>query len=478
MKDLKDIQNSSNTQKKKNEEEKKALEDKENSSGFESIYFGKNADIKKLDKNLNMEQVEKEILNNKEIKPIKVEKQIYVNNQQQDNNIKLEDIKDLPNINTNKPTAVIVETKTYCNMVKIGKDGVPINANMNNNNNNININVNSDNKNLSTVNEISLYLSGGDFLHKKIDILEETLLKNSEMYNTVIDKYENDKKSLMEEIENMKNNHKAEIENLTKEKEKYLKEMKDLSSSRNDNQIEIENVKKELNNIKINYDDLLNNKNMLEKENNENKNKYSLENSQKDDQISELKKKIDEFNRQLNKKDIENEELKNAIDELKKQKEKEFNDFQKQIKDITFLKDQEISMLNDKIKSEQNSQNDKSLVLEKNFENYKINSNRMLNELTNKNNELQMQINEIPLLRQEIEKYKKMYETIDDENAKIHNDIINLQDKFEAGGRLNKDLNQKVIVLERKLKSDPYFAKEIMSKTLFNFAFKIMSENN
>ena len=438
MKDLKDIQNSSNTQKKKNEEEKKALEDKENSSGFESIYFGKNADIKKLDKNLNMEQVEKEILNNKEIKPIKVEKQIYVNNQQQDNNIKLEDIKDLPNINTNKPTAVIVETKTYCNMVKIGKDGVPINANMNNNNN-ININVNSDNKNLSTVNEISLYLSGGDFLHKKIDILEETLLKNSEMYNTVIDKYENDKKSLMEEIEN---------------------------------------VKKELNNMKIKYDDLLNNKNMLEKENNENKNKYSLENSQKDDQISELKKKIDEFNRQLNKKDIENEELKNAIDELKKQKEKEFNDFQKQIKDITFLKDQEISMLNDKIKSEQNSQNDKSLVLEKNFENYKINSNRMLNELTNKNNELQTQINEIPLLRQEIEKYKKMYETIDDENAKIHNDIINLQDKFEAGGRLNKDLNQKVIVLERKLKSDPYFAKEIMSKTLFNFAFKIMSENN
>ena len=135
-------------------------------------------------------------------------------------------------------------------------------------------------------------------------------------------------------------------------------------------------------------------------------------------------------------------------------------------------------MLNDKIKSEQNSQNDKSLVLEKNFENYKINSNKMYNELMDKNNELKRQINEIPLLKQDIEKYKKMYETIDDENAKIHSDIINLQDKFEAGGRLNKDLNQKIIVLERKLKSDPYFAKEIMSKTLFNFAFKIMSENN
>lgn len=474
MKELKDVHNNYISQDKKKEEEKKALEDKQNSSGFESIYFGKNADIKKFDENLNMDQVKKEILNNEEIKPIKVEKQIYVNNQQQDNNIKLEDIKDLQNINTDKPTAVIVETKTYCNMVKIGKDGVPINASMNNNN----INVNIDNKNLSTVNEISLYLNGGDFLHKKINILEETLLKNSDMYNTVIDKYEKDKKNLMEEIENMKNNHKAEIENLTKEKEKYLKEMKDLSSSRNDNQIEIENIKKELNNMKVKYDDLLNNKNMLEKENNENKNKHSLENSQKDNEISELKKKIDEFNRQLNKKDIENEQLKKAIDELKKQKEKEFNDFQKQIKDITFLKDQEISMLNDKIKSEQNSQNDKSLVLEKNFENYKINSNKMYNELMDKNNELKRQINEIPLLKQDIEKYKKMYETIDDENAKIHSDIINLQDKFEAGGRLNKDLNQKIIVLERKLKSDPYFAKEIMSKTLFNFAFKIMSENN
>ena len=69
----------------------------------------------------------------------------------------------------------------------------------------------------------------------------------------------------------------------------------------------------------------------------------------------------------------ENLQLKRTIDELKEQKEKELSDFQKQIKDVTYLKDQEISMLNDKIKSEQNNQQLDRTQLEQNFENY-INS--------------------------------------------------------------------------------------------------------
>ena len=135
-------------------------------------------------------------------------------------------------------------------------------------------------------------------------------------------------------------------------------------------------------------------------------------------------------------------------------------------------------MLNNKIKNEQISQNDKTLLLEKDFEEYKINSNKMNNELMNQNNELKKQINEIPLLKQEREKYKNLYETIDNENAKMHNEMMNYQDKFEMGRKLNEDLNRKISDLERKLNSDPYFAKEIMSKTLYSFATRIMMDNN
>ena len=60
---------------------------------------------------------------------------------------------------------------------------------------------------------------------------------------------------------------------------------------------------------------------------------------------------------------------KKNIDELKEQKEKRFSDFQNQIKNITSLKDQEITMLNDKIRNVQNNQSNRSITLEKDFEN-------------------------------------------------------------------------------------------------------------
>ena len=55
---------------------------------------------------------------------------------------------------------------------------------------------------------------------------------------------------------------------------------------------------------------------------------------------------------------------------------------------------------------------------------------------------------------------------------------MDYQDRLEVGGKINQELNQKIEVLERKLNSDPYFAKEIMSKTLYNFAVRIMAEGN
>ena len=53
-----------------------------------------------------------------------------------------------------------------------------------------NKNINLSNERNIQVNEISFFLSGGDFLHKKIDILDETIIKNSEMYNNILDKTE------------------------------------------------------------------------------------------------------------------------------------------------------------------------------------------------------------------------------------------------------------------------------------------------
>ena len=440
----------------------------------QSKYFGKLLEIHKS--NIN---------NNKNLEPIKVEKKIYINptndlpelgknpfdNIDNKNNL---DKQNLQNIISDKPQAVIVEKKTYCNIVKLGQEGdkdgkITSITNMNNNNTNTN---------LSQVNEIALFLSGGDFLHKKIDILEETLMKNSEMYNYVIDKYEKDLKILKEELENLKIKHKEEIDKLTKEKDEYINQVNDLSSLKNDNRNEIDKIKNELNSEKMKYNELLNIKINLEKEKNENNNFNNAQIEQKDKEILDLKKNIDELNRRLNKADIENSELKKTVEELRKQKEKEMNDYQKQIKDVTFLKDQEISMLNDKIKSEQNNINDKSLLLEKNFENYKINANKIHNDLMEQNNMLKSQVEEIPILREEVEKYKKLYENIDNENAKLHSDSMNFQDRLEMGGKLNMELKHKIEILEKKLNSDPYFAKEIMSRTLYNFALRIMNDNN
>ena len=440
----------------------------------QSQYFGKLLDMHK--NNIN---------NNNNLEPIKVEKKIYINpankipelgknpfdNIDNKNNL---DKQNLQDIISDKPQAVIVEKKTYCNIVKLGQEGdkdgkITSIASMNSNNTNTN---------LSQVNEITLFLSGGDFLHKKINILEETLMKNSEMYNYVIDKYEKDLKILKEELENLKIKHKEEIDKLTKEKDEYINQVNDLSSLKNDNRNEIDKIKSELNSEKMKYNELLNIKINLEKEKNENNNFNNAQIEQKDKEILDLKKNIDELNRRLNKADIENNELKKTVEELRKQKEKEMNDYQKQIKDVTFLKDQEISMLNDKIKSEQNNINDKSLLLEKNFENYKINANKIHNDLMEQNNMLKSQVEEIPFLREEVEKYKKLYENIDNENAKLHSDNINFQDRLEMGGKLNMELKHKIEILEKKLNSDPYFAKEIMSRTLYNFALRIMDENN
>jgi len=277
------------------------------------------------------------------------------------------------------------------------------------------------------VSEISLFLSGGDFLHKKIEILDETIIKNSEMYNNILDKLEKEKADLKQS--------KLDLESFNEEKAA---------------------------------------------------------------QIKELKQKLDEELSQLIKKNEEIIQLQKSLDENKSRNDKELTQSQKQIKDITDLKDQEIAKLKEKIKSDQIKLNKQaenlSLLQQENNElkrqlesapspqendELKKQVNNMnlvyqentqlkqqlenMNLLQQENEKLKSQMNNMHLVYQENTKFKTYYEDGEKEKGKMKNDIIMYQDKIN--------------VLEQKLNSDPYYAREIMSKTLYDFALKMMSEN-
>ena len=245
------------------------------------------------------------------------------------------------------------------------------------------------------VSEISFELSGGDFLHKKIEILDETIIKNSEMYNSILNKLE--------------------------------KEMADLKQSKSD----LENF-----------------------------------NNEKASQIKELKQQLDEELSQLIKKNEEIIQLQKASDEYKSKKDKEMTQSQKQIKDLTDSKDQEIAQLKNKLASEQNKFNKQS-------QNIKF--------IQQENEELKQQLNKMNLLRQENDQLKKQVENMNlllQENNKLKN---NYNDGEKEKGKMKNEISmchEKINALEQKLNSDPYYAREIMSKTLYDFALKMMSEIN
>ena len=285
----------------------------------------------------------------------------------------------------------------------------------------------SNSEGIVQVSEISLFLSGGDFLHKKIEILDETIIKNSEMYNNILDKLE--------------------------------KEKSDLKQSK----IDLESF-----------------------------------NDEKASQIKELKQKLDEELSQLIKKNEEIIQLQKALDENKSRNDKELTQSQKQIKDITDLKDQEIAKLKEKIKSDQ-------IKLNKQAENLSLlqqENNELKRQLESapspqENDELKKQVNNMNLIYQENTQLKQQLENMNllqQENEKLKNQMNNMnlvyqentkfktyyEDGEKEKGKMKNDIimyQDKINVLEQKLNSDPYYAREIMSKTLYDFALKMMSEN-
>ena len=88
------------------------------------------------------------------------------------------------------------------------------------------------------VSGFNFYLSGGNLLHKKIDFLDETILKNREMYQNFISNLEKENESLKQRIEILSKN-KSGISS-----EEFIK-------FKNEKCLEIENLKKMLNEKEI-----------------------------------------------------------------------------------------------------------------------------------------------------------------------------------------------------------------------------------
>ena len=192
-------------------------------------------------------------------------------------------------------------------------------------------------------------LPGADLLHKKIELLEETISNNRDMYKRIISDYQVQLDSLKEKINSLN-----------------LEHNKAFSEFRKSQEIEIQNI--------------MNAKNYNNSE---------------------------ELIRFRNEKNLEIENLRNIMNQRENMKNKEIEDMQ-------------------------NKLNEEKLRREKELELFNLDRVKVMNEYDKKINNL---------------------------NIKI------------------KDYEEKLQNAQNRLKSDPYYAREILSRTLFNFASTIMKEN-
>ena len=250
------------------------------------------------------------------------------------------------------------------------------------------------NEGIVQISEISFFLSGGDFLHKKIDYLDETIIKNSEMYNSILDKKE--------------------------------KEMAFLKQSN----LDLENF-----------------------------------NDEKSSQVNELKQKVDEQLSELIKKNEEIIQLQKSFDEYKSIKEKQITEIMNQLKMINDSKNEMASSYNEQYKNDE-------IQIKKREE--------IISQLQKENEELKNQVKN-GTSSQEIEELKKQMENMNllqQENTKLKNDFEDMEKEKEKAKNEIIMYQEKINILEQKLNSDPYYAREIMSKALYDFGLKMMSENN
>lgn len=253
--------------------------------------------------------------------------------------------------------------------------------------------LNYDDNNIIIAEKHYFTLSGGDLLYKKIQILDDTILKNRTMYEEILNDYENKismlknkilelEKTHSEEMSNIKSNYENQIEKILQEKNSNLSD--ELIKIKEDNNKIVENLQ----------------------------NSMIAKNTEKDKEIEGLNTKIKELlNEFKNERELrikENDDCRNYYEKLKQ-------------------------------------------------------------NLVDDNQKMKQQLEEIPQLYQQIENMKNS-------DKRNKQKINQLNEKVIYFDRTNRELTTKLSKAENKLNSDPYYAKEIMSKTLFNFAFKIMNE--
>jgi hypothetical protein len=145
----------------------------------------------------------------------------------------------------------------------------------------------------------NFYLLGGNLLQKKIDILDETILKNREMYQNIIANLEKEKESLKQRLEKLsKNKSGISSEEFIKFKNEKCLEIENLKKMINEKEI---TKNKEIEAMKVQIDQ----EKMIMKSNNE-KNIEMIKN--------EYEKKISNLNNQINEYD---NKLKVAENKLK-----------------------------------------------------------------------------------------------------------------------------------------------------------------
>ena len=155
----------------------------------------------------------------------------------------------------------------------------------------------------------------------------------------------------------------------------------------------------------------------------------------------------------------------NQIKNLKEQIETINNKYNEKIKQLTLNHENEIQKTS---KKKGDSKKLNKFTTEKNIEIENLKNIIIQNE-HNKNKkimELEDQLKEEKMNREkEIEKF--------------NSDRLKLKDEYDA--KINelsckcKDYENELIIAQNKLKSNPFVAREIMSKTLFNFASEIMN---
>ena len=126
-----------------------------------------------------------------------------------------------------------------------------------------------------------------------------------------------------------------------------------------------------------------------------------------------------------------------------------------------------------KIINDKNINNSEELIRFRNEKNLEIeNLTKLMSQKENmKNREIDQIQNK---LNEEKIKREKELELYNLDRIKIKNEydkkIKDLNDKIQ-------DYENRLQIAQNKLKSDPFAAREVMSKTLFDFASKIMGEN-